>query len=312
MRIRDLITCCWLITAVCVPAALGQSPCLVVDSTDIRGIDLARALPVFSGIPPEVPIAQAPLPGSTRTFSVSELQSLGSRFSVRLESPGEVCFRIATQPLDRDRVAEAMRASLGIPPGDVQVTIIETIAGLVPAGTMEFPRATLGAPASPDQRAPVLWRGDIVYNGSRRFAIWAKVRITVPVRRVVAVANLKPGVIIEAGQIRTETVEGFPVVAGQALTMEQMMGLAPLRSVAAGDEVRADNLKQPNVINRGDLVRVEVRRGSTHLVLNGLAESAGHTGDMIQIRNPDTSRTFRGRVQSKGNVLVDTTSGGEN
>ena len=305
MTIRILIALCCS-----APALLAQTPCLMVEGTDIRGGDLARAFPAFAGIPLESPLAQAPLPGGTRTFSVSELQSLGTRFSVHLDSPREVCFRIATESLDRDRVAEAMRATLGIPHDDAHVTVVETSSGPVPVGKMAFTRATLGAPASPDQRAPVLWRGDIVYNGNRHFAIWAKVRITVPVRRVVAVSNLRSGFVIEAGQIRTETVEGFPEVAGHTMAMEQMIGLAPLRAVAAGDEVRVDNLKQPNAVNRGDLVRVEVRHGATRLVLNGLAESAGHLGDTIQIRNADSSRIFRARVEGKGIVLVDT--GGEN
>jgi flagella basal body P-ring formation protein FlgA len=282
--------------------ALAQTTCVTVTGPEIIGRDLARALPAFAGIPADSPLAPAPLPGGMRVFYPSELQSVASRFSLAVDAPAAVCFRFATETLSGDKVLEAMRRALGIP--DARIELLETNPNLVPAGDLTFAREGLSAPASPELRTPVLWRGEIVYAGGRRYPIQARVRITAPFSRMVAVEALRPGAVIRPDQVRLEIAEGFPHNAGVAPSVEQIAGMIPSRPVAAGGEVRLDNLSRPNDVNRGDLVHVEVRFGAAHLALNGQAESAGHIGDVVSIRNPESSRTFRALVEARGRVIV--------
>ncbi len=298
MTTRCLTVCCWLI-----PCALAQTPCLTVTGEQIRGSDVARAVPALAKISPNVPLAPAPPPGNTRVFYLSELQSIGARFSIRVVDAQEVCFRYATEDLNRDRVTEAMRKALRVP--DARIELLETSAGPVPIGAIEFERENLGAPAAPGQRTPVPWRGDIVYAGNRRFPISAKVRITAPVSRLVAVEPLRPGVAIKPSQLRSEIVESFPLATNGVLSIEQIAGMTPLRPIAAGAEIRLDNLTRPNDVNRGDMVHVEVRIGAAHLALTGRAESAGHIGDTIAVRNPDSSKVFHAMVEAAGKVIVE-------
>jgi len=298
MTTRCLTVCCWLI-----PCALAQTPCLTVTGEQIRGSDVARAVPALAKISPNVPLAPAPPPGNTRVFYLSELQSIGARFSIRVVDAQEVCFRYATEDLNRDRVTEAMRKALRVP--DARIELLETSAGPVPIGVIEFERENLGAPAAPGQRTPLPWRGDIVYAGNRRFPISAKVRISAPVSRLVAVEPLRPGVAIKPSQLRSEIVESFPLATNGVLSIEQIAGMTPLRPIAAGAEIRLDNLTRPNDVNRGDMVHVEVRIGAAHLALTGRAESAGHIGDTIAVRNPDSSKVFHAMVEAAGKVIVE-------
>jgi flagella basal body P-ring formation protein FlgA len=298
MTMRRLIICCWLI-----PCALAQTPCLTVAGEQILGGDLARAVPAFARISPAVPLAPSPLPGNTRVFYLSELQSIGARFSIPLDGPREVCFRFVTEALDRDRVIAAIRNALRIP--DARIELLETSSGPVPVGVIEFARENLGAPAAPGQRTPVPWRGDVVYAGNRRFPISATVRITAPVSRLVAIEALRSGVPVKASQVRAELIESFPLAVNDSLSADQIAGMTPLRPVAAGAEVRLDNLTRPNDVNRGDLVYVEVRFGAAHLALTGRAESAGHIGDTVAVRNPDSSKVFHATVEGVDRVLVE-------
>ena len=298
MTTRCLTVCCWLI-----PCALAQTPCLTVTGEQIRGSDVARAVPALAKISPNVPLAPAPPPGNTRDFYLSELHSIGARFSIRVVDAQEVCFRYATEDLNRDRVTEAMRKALRVP--DARIELLETSAGPVPIGVIEFERENLGAPAAPGQRTPLPWRGDIVYAGNRRFPISAKVRISAPVSRLVAVEPLRPGVAIKPSQLRSEIVESFPLATNGVLSIEQIAGMTPLRPIAAGAEIRLDNLTRPNDVNRGDMVHVEVRIGAAHLALTGRAESAGHIGDTIAVRNPDSSKVFHAMVEAAGKVIVE-------
>ena len=292
---------------VLLPCALAQLPCLTVAGDQILGSDLARAVPALAVIPPNTPLAPAPLPGSTRVFYPSELRSVASRFSIALDSPAEVCFRFAAETLNRDQIADALRKTLNVP--EARIELLETSTGPVPPGVMEFKLEHLGVPASPDQSTPVMWRGEILYAGNRRFPIWAKVRITAPRARFIALEALRSGVPVKADQVRPDLTEGFPALtSARNQTLDQIAGKIPLRSVSAGAEVRPENLSLPNAVNRGDLVHVEVRFGAAHLVLTGRAETAGRVGDTVAIRNPDSSKVFQALVEGVDRVLVESAS----
>jgi flagella basal body P-ring formation protein FlgA len=68
--------------------------------------------------------------------------------------------------------------------------------------------------------------------------------------------------------------------------------------------MRPADVTRPNDVNRGDLVRVEVHMGAARLALTGRAESAGRLGDLVPVRNLDSSRVFEARVEGKDSVIV--------
>jgi flagella basal body P-ring formation protein FlgA len=291
-----------LLLVASLPLALAETPCVSITGSQILGADLARAVPAFAGIEADSPLAPAPLPGSARVFYSSELQSIASRFSLAIGLPGEVCFRFASEAFRRESALDEMRKALTIP--DSKIELLETSPALVPVGKMEFTREGLSAPAAPDQRTPVSWRGNIIYAGDRRYPIQAKVRITAPLMRVVAIEPLRSGVPVKAEQLRQEVFEGFPVARNSSPAPDQVAGMIPVRPIAAGGEVRLDNLTRPNDVNRGDLVHVEVRFGGAHLALMGRAEAAGRIGDVVAIRNPESTKVFSARVAARDKVIV--------
>lgn len=299
MMLRILIALCCLSC----PVVAQEKPCAALESDHITGKDLARAIPEFSTMPPETVLSVSPLAGSRRTFHAEEISALAGRYSIKLESPKEACFEWTLEPLDRGRAIEAMLKSLGVP--DAHIEIAEALLDRVPQGQIEFPREALGKPASFDQPSPVLWRGSISYGGGRRFAIWARVRITAPVKVIVAAEPLKVGQQIHAQQVKIVGKSRFPNLQDSAPALEQVAGMLPLHSIPAGGEVRFDNLIRPNDVSRGDLVAIEVRSGRTRLTFSGRAESAGHTGDMIAVRNPESNKIFRARVCAPGRAMVE-------
>jgi flagella basal body P-ring formation protein FlgA len=297
MIARVLILCC-----AAGPWAFGQTPCVAVTDAQILGADLARAVPAFKAVPPGLPIAPSPLPGASRIFPVSELETLASRFAIRGASLSDICFRIATEPVDRARLVQSMSDALGIP--GVRIEVIEMSHETLPVGRVDFQRQNLGTPASPWAGQPVIWRGDIVYAGDRRFSIWARVKVMAPLTRVIAAESLRAGVPLKPGQAREEVTEGFPLLSRQPASLSQIEGRIPVRAIAAGAEVRPDDVKRPNEVDRGDLVHVEVRIGAARLALTGRAESGGILGDMVPVRNLDSSRIFQARIEGKDSVIV--------
>jgi flagella basal body P-ring formation protein FlgA len=292
----------FVVSLVLVRIACAQQVCVPIKGSAILGSDLAAAVPVLKAIPPKAEIGTTPIPGAVRLFSTVELQTIAQRFGITPSFLNDVCFRLATEPLDRDALLQPMMDALKTP--TARIEIIETSNDPVPSGAIEFRRENLSVPANTQKPGPVMWKGDVIYAGGRRFSIWARVRITVPATRVVAVSDLRPGVPVQASQLRQEPAEVFPTLQSQASSIEEMQGLIPLRAVSAGGEVTTANLVHPNDVNRGDLVHVEVRLGTARVSLTGKAETAGRSGDLISVRNLESSRTFQARVDGAGSVSL--------
>jgi flagella basal body P-ring formation protein FlgA len=299
MIFRSCIVLLWF--ACLTPA---QTPkCVEVEGDRILARDFAVSLPGFGRLSPETPLAPAPMPGVRRFFHASELVALARRYSVDIDQDAALCFERQTEMLDRDRVLEAMRLALPLP--GLEIEIVETSLYPVPRGRLEFRRESLGTPASPSAHTAVEWRGNVVYGDNQRFGIWARVLISVPMPRVVAAGALRKGEVIAASQVRVETAARFPVAGDVAQTVDQVIGRAPMRIVAAGAEIHLAQLMVPPDVNRGELVEVEVRSGAAHLALTGKAESAGRSGDTIVIRNLSSNKVFQARVEGKGKASLD-------
>jgi len=273
-----------------------------VEGDRILGQHLAQALPEFRALPPETLLGNTPPPGSKRTFHVPELISLAGRYSIQLDAPRDVCFEWPMETLDRDRVLAAMRDALQAP--QVRIEVAETSVLPVPRGRLEFPRETLGKPASPAQKDPVLWRGEVIY-GDHRYPVWARVWLKGPCDRFIAEETVKPGQPIEARAVRVERGECFPAAQAAGGTPSPL-GLVPVRTIAAGTEILPEYLTPPNDVNRGDAVQVEVRGGAVRLAFTAKAESGGRDGDYVAVRNPSSNKVFRARVEGKDSVVVQT------
>jgi flagella basal body P-ring formation protein FlgA len=282
----------------------AQTPkCVEVEGDRILARDFAVSLPGFGQLPPETQLAPAPQPGMHRFFRPFELVALARRYSVAIDPDASLCFERQTEMLDRDRVLEAMRLALPLP--DLKIEIVETSLYPVPRGRLEFRRESLAAPASPLAHIAVEWRGNVVYGENQRFGIWARVLISAPTPRVVAAEALQKGEAIGAGQVRVETADRFPITGDLAQTVDQVVGRAPMRVIAPGTEIHVGQLMVPPDVNRGDMVEVEVRSGAARLAFTGKAESTGHSGDLVVIRNLSSNKVFQARVEGKGKAFLD-------
>jgi len=285
-------------------AALGlaQAPvCANVEGDRILGRDLAAAIPEFKAMPPDTLLGTSPVPGSRRLFHAAEILSLARRYSVPLGAGREICFEWPMAPLVPARLIEAMRASLQAPGAEIRIA--ESSPEPVPPGRLDFPRDHLAIP-SPGQRSPVLWRGDVVYGDTRRFAIWVRVDIAVPCDRLTAAENLASGQPIKPAQLRAVASTCFPAPGGTVLSLDSATGMVPSRWIAAGTEVRPESLAAANDVNRGDMVEIEVLSGAARLAFTGQAVSSGRIGDTIAVRNPDSKKIFQARISGKNKAIV--------
>ena len=277
-------------------ALLAMAGCLAVNpaSDRILARDFAAAWPAMGSLPPNTEIGFAPAPGVARVFSPFELRRVAARFHASPVPQHDICFERRTAPLDRAALLAAMQREL---PG-ARIEILDFNRAPAPEGVLEFPRS--GLRASPGGG---FWTGSVRYAGTKRFVVWARVKVFVGSKRLVARERLKSGATLNASVLAEETRDGLPD-AGFAASIDAVAGMVLRRPVAAGEAIRAAWLEAPKLILRGDTVRVEVQRGGARLELEGRAEASGSAGETIPVLNPVTHRRFRARIEGKGRVSV--------
>ena len=299
MTSRVLVLLCCLMRFA--PAQAAE--CSKVTSEYITGRDLADAFPALNRIPPDTIIGYAPLPGSKRIFHPGDVLSIARRNNILIETAPDMCFEWPMHALDRDAVLKVMQLSLQM--ASARIDLAEISGFPVPDGRLEFLSKDLGKPALPDQASPVLWRGSVIYAKGRRFRVWARVRITAPCSRLVATESLKSGDSIKAAQIKEEVGTCFPNLAQRGLAPSEAVGQVALRAIPAGGEIRPGLLAAPYAVNQGDEIAIEVRSGSTRLAFNARAQTSGRAGDLISVRNPESKKLFRARVEGKDKAIVE-------
>ncbi|HLJ47624.1 MAG TPA: flagellar basal body P-ring formation chaperone FlgA [Bryobacteraceae bacterium] len=274
-----------------------QPTCTTIDGDQILTADLARAIPEFAEAPPDKVIGYAPSPGSRRVIRIDELKRLARQLDVAVTPNREACFEWQLAPVSRGEIVAVMRQSLEAP--DARIEVLQVSRTVTPSGTYVFPRTGLSRSAT-----DTLWRGYVAYGKGRRFDIWARVRIAVPLTRVVAVRRINAGESIEASQVRLETVIGFPQEDQEARNLGEVVGRVTRGPISAGRPVLLSQLSAPLDVKAGESVEVQVTSGHARLALEAQAANSGREGDMISVRNPKTGKIFHARVEGKGKVLV--------
>ncbi len=289
----------WLVLITLLPS---PDSCRAIRGDQIVGEDLARALPVFSRIPRDAVISNSPAPGGQRNFVWPELRRIGKEFNVEVPPNSRTCFAWETRPMAEEEVRAAIRETLHSE--DARIDILALSQAKVPIGKLVFPLPGLSASTNVDVATPITWRGEMIYNSSHKFTVWARVRISASMTRVVARELLLPGQAVTADRVKLETLDDFPLRNNLARNLEDVVGQAPLRAIRPGAAVLLSDLRQPLQVRRGDSVLVTAVSGAAQLKMEAVAEDSGKQGDTISLRNPSSGKTFRARVEGRDQALV--------
>jgi flagella basal body P-ring formation protein FlgA len=249
----------------------------------------------FAGIASDLALGYAPPPGTIRTYGAAELTRLARRYGLAVEPGMEACFVRPAETLSRERVANALRVAMPA----AHIEVVEFSRQPIPCGELRFPLS--GLAADPTTPSPLLWHGVVSAPGQNDFPVWAKVRIQVSGRRVVAIEALAPGRAIERRQLREELYEGSPGLPD----LSQIDGRMPRRPIPAGTVVEQQWLETPADVFRGEPVQVEIRSGRARVLFEGQTQSTGKRGEVIGVRNPANGKILRTRVTDRGRVVLE-------
>ena len=285
--------------------ALAFAGCFPIAGPRILAGDLALADPQFSFLPSTLAVGFAPEPGGKRIYTTAELERLGRANGVRVENPADICFELPVVKVREEDAAAAMRHSL---PTEAELKIIELAKFDIPAGELEFPLEGL-EPPSPAVPGAQLWRGYVKYAETRRAPFWARVSINVRYTVVVAARDLPVNGIIDAASVRVESRTGALAREKDASRIEEVGGRMLKRAIGAGSPIPLGSLTNVPAVRRGDSVQVDVESGGAHLRFAAVAETSGSEGELIELRNPLSGKTFRARLDHGPRVLLVVTLG---
>ncbi len=289
-----------MLTAITLLFSTQLAGCLPVSSDVIRAEDLAKAAPAFAALPPDTRIGYAPVPGATRTFDLADLEREARRLDVELGDASEVCFQWPMSVPSEERFRGAMEKALDMP--EARIEVLETSRHPAPAGPLVFSRESLSPPR--DDATPVVWRGYIEYGEGRRFQVWARVKITASVERVVTTEPIRAGEPIASGQVRLESFRGFPLSRQSVNRLDQVVGQILLRPLTAGVAIPAHLVESPLDVERMDVVKVRVQNGAAVIVAEGEAKAGGRRGETIPILNPRSGATFNAKITGPKQVTL--------
>ncbi|MEP7352992.1 MAG: flagella basal body P-ring formation protein FlgA [Acidobacteriota bacterium] len=262
--------------------SLSSTAVLAIDCTPvagdrITGKELAAADATFASIPPTQDLGPAPLGNADRVFHAWEIVSLERKFAVEHSEsvPALVCFRRVTQTLTPEQLQPVLRAALAS--GSLE-SALARVAGI--GGDVHELRASVPPLEILDYSQNPLPLGELQFRPE----------------------NLMPSglwrgrLIYGEGRSAPVWVKVIPPIVAGTQTSAQA------RPISKSQSARP-SLLTPEV-ERGKSVHVEVASGGIHLGFDAEAESSGHIGEAVVLRNPANGHRFRAIVKAVGRVEV--------
>ncbi len=280
-------------------AAVAVHSCHAVDGDQILMSDLALVDARFAAAPAGQAAGFAPQPGAKRIFWPGELIRLAVRNGIVTGDPFvQMCFELRTHEISPEDVTAAVRTWA---PEPTRIEVLEQSRFPAPVGKLFFDRPQVLREALDGSQ---LLHGYVLYRGSQRFPVWARVRVRVKQTLVVAAVDINPGEVVTPKMLRTEERETGMATAGFASSAAELVGRLAKAHLAAGTALLLAQFEKGTDVVSGATVKVEVRNGAARLAFDARAETSGRTGDMVAVMNPSNSKVFKAKVVGKNTVLV--------
>ena len=124
--------------------------------------------------------------------------------------------------------------------------------------------------------------------------------VDVPVLR----STMKNGAVIKQGDIDYVPMKAHNLKHDMVLNISELLHMTPRRIVVAGEPIKVNEIRPPQIVARGELVTMIYQNGPLSLTAQGKALQHGAKGDMIRVVNNSSSRTIEAKVTDFGEVLV--------
>ncbi len=206
----------------------------------------------------------------------------------------------------RAAVADLLRERAGDPAASVRVGELPGIASVELPPGVDPASVEVRVGLNPAQRVAgrVPVRVELHARGQQLLYTHVRAEVLRPVRVAVAAAPLRRGAILGPGDVRAGEMDRGDLPADAVRDPEEALGLRLRRHLRPGEVLQRRHLERPPVVERGQLVRMQLVRGPLRIEAAGRARDAGAPGDAIRVRNLDSHKDVVGIVRADGGVDV--------
>ena len=115
---------------------------------------------------------------------------------------------------------------------------------------------------------------------------------------------LQSGTLISGHDIDWIEVPADQIQHNIVLKADDIIGMTPRRMVMAGEPLRMQQIAEPLLVERGDLITLNYTEGPIHLSTEAKALQDGAKGDIIRVVNLATNRTLEAMINGSRTVIV--------
>jgi flagella basal body P-ring formation protein FlgA len=116
--------------------------------------------------------------------------------------------------------------------------------------------------------------------------------------------DLDRGAMVHPGDVRREVRDVAGLPPGAILDRDAIVGMRTTRALSAGHVFLESHLRRPQLVMRGQMVRLHFREGALRIQGVGKARQDGRPGETIRVLNVQSRREIVGTVTESGEVDV--------
>ena len=124
------------------------------------------------------------------------------------------------------------------------------------------------------------------------------------VRVVVPAHDIPRGQVIAESDLTYANVAGDALIAGVVTTFAAATDMEARRLLHAGEAFRADDVRRPVVVKKGETVTMIFRAPGVELTAMGRALAEGGVGDTVMVQNPASFRMVNAVITAPGTVIA--------
>lgn len=140
------------------------------------------------------------------------------------------------------------------------------------------------------------------YDGRKHMTVWFRVSGLQPV--LTSRSHIKAGSVVDDTAGVPDERDVISLGCEPLTSTDQLIEQRATRSFAAGAALCADGFEPRPAVARGESVLVRSVSGAVIVVARGIALQDGAVGQVLQIRNPTSRRTYRAAVTGAREVTV--------
>lgn len=114
------------------------------------------------------------------------------------------------------------------------------------------------------------------------------------------------GDIIKSADVKWVRMRADRVQGDTLLQMDDLIGMTPKRGIRAGAPIRVTDVQRPQLVKKNDLVTIVHHVPNMILTAQGKALQNGADGDVIQIKNSQSTQVIEAEIIGPGRVAVRT------